>query len=256
MNPSKPTSKWKRRLRNTLFIFVIVCLVLIALVLTQHRPMPEGQAGPEAEMMADRLLAAVNNEAWLNTGAVAWTFRGSHHFIWDRTRHLTQVQWDDTKVLLNINTQTGRAWQNGNELAGADADKKINKAYEYWANDSFWLNAPNKVRDGGTTRKVVVLSDGQKGLLVSYSQGGVTPGDAYLWLFDDDNRPKAWRMWVNIIPIGGLEFSWDQWQTLSTGAEVATYHAGGILNIPLANIEGAETLVELTGGEDIFMPIL
>ncbi len=249
-------SKWRRRLRNVALVVITLLLVLVFFIWRQHKPLPQGTEGPAAEALADSLLQAVNHTAWLNTGAVAWTFRGNHHFIWDRTRHLTEVRWGTTRVLLNINTQTGKAWENDVQLTGPQAASTIRMAYEYWANDSFWLNAPNKVRDAGTTRQLVTLNDGQKGLLVQYTSGGVTPGDAYLWVLDQNYRPVAWRMWVSIIPVGGLEFSWEQWKTLPTGAQVAAFHGGSLLDIPLTNIQGAKGLNELTGGADLFEPIL
>jgi hypothetical protein len=30
-----------------------------------------------------------------------------------------------------------------------------------------------------------------------------------LYLVDENYIPKAWRMWVSIIPVGGIETSWE-----------------------------------------------
>jgi hypothetical protein len=84
--------------------------------------------------------------------------------------------------------------------------------------------APYKVRDPGTERKVVNTKMG-KGLLVTYTSGGVTPGDSYLWILDQNNRPVKWKMWVSIIPLGGLEFTWEDWQK-HEGAWFAPTHVG------------------------------
>jgi hypothetical protein len=47
------------------------------------------------------------------------------------------------------------------------------------------------------------MQDNQEALLI-YASGGSTPGDSYMF-----RRPKlqakAWRMWVSIIPVGGLK---------------------------------------------------
>ncbi|MEO1268735.1 MAG: hypothetical protein AAFX99_11600, partial [Myxococcota bacterium] len=92
----------------------------------------------------------------------------------------------------------------------------------------------------------------RRGLLVAFSEGGVTPGDSYLWLLDDNGRPTAWRMWVNIIPIPGVEISWEGWQQLSTGAWVASLHHSAIATLPLEAIKGTATLAELEPGPDPF----
>ena len=93
--------------------------------------------------------------------------------------------------------------------------------------------------------------------MASYTSGGLTPGDSYLWVLDADGTPKAWRIWVNIIPVGGLEFSWDNWQTIPSGAKIATSHklkTTGTL-IPVANIKSAMSLEEYGLKEDPFLPL-
>ena len=121
-------------------------------------------------------------------------------------------------------------------LEGKEKEKAIQTAWSLFANDSFWLVAPYKIRDSGTSRKVIILENGEKGLLVTYSSGGVTPGDSYLWILDEDGRPKSWKMWVKIIPVGGLEFTWENWQQQG-GAWFAPIHKGpGPLSVDLKNL--------------------
>ena len=98
--------------------------------------------------------------------------------------------------------------------------------------------------------------DGEESLLVSYASGGLTPGDAYLWRVGPDGTPTAWKLWVSILPIGGVETSWEGWVTLDTGARISTRHAGPLgLTLELTDVEGAATLDALVDGPDPFAPL-
>ena len=99
--------------------------------------------------------------------------------------------------------------------------------------------APYKVFDPGVVRSSVTTADNKEALLVTYTSGGSTPGDAYLWHFDTNGTPVRYQMWVNILPIGGLEASWSDWVTTSTGAQLPTFHK--LLAFGL-EIEGVKTL--------------
>jgi hypothetical protein len=46
------------------------------------------------------------------------------------------------------------------------------------------------------------MQDNQEALMITYASGGSTPGDSYVWFVDQNYMPKAWRMWVSIIPVG------------------------------------------------------
>jgi hypothetical protein len=67
-------------------------------------PLPEGQQGAKAEALTDKIQAAINQTAWDSTAAVSFSFRGNHHYLWDKKRNLVQVEWDDKKVLYNTQT--------------------------------------------------------------------------------------------------------------------------------------------------------
>jgi hypothetical protein len=200
--------------------------------------------------------AAVRKDAWDETGAVRWSFFEQHHYVWDRDRDLVELQWGDSRALFRTGDQTGRVWSGGTEQMGADAEEALRAAYSYWINDSFWLNPVVKFFDPGVERSLVKLDDGRDALLVSYTSGGVTPGDAYLWIPGPDGMPASWRMWVQIIPIGGIETTWEGWTELSTGAKVSTQHEGwGRLMTFISNVEGAETLDALGVEPGLFDPL-
>ncbi len=246
--------KWLKRIG--LFLGVLIAAVFLFIWL-KSEPLPKGKTGPEAEALAQKVLAAINKTAWDSTGAVTWNFAGRHDYVWDKKRHFTEVRWEDYRVLINLHEVKGIAYKGGEAIVDkTENDKLVQQAWEYWANDSFWLNAPAKVFDGGTTRSIVKLEDGSDGLMITYSSGGVTPGDSYLWILDENGLPKSYKMWVKIIPIGGAEASWENWKTTSTGAKIASYHKLGPLDIEISNLEGKTTLMELTDGKDIFAELV
>ena len=93
--------------------------------------------------------------------------------------------------------------------------------------------------DPGVNRSIVEAENGSRALKLEYSSGGVTPGDIYVWLLDDNYMPKSYKMWVSIIPVGGLEFTWEDWIELPGGALIATKHQSKGLTLELTNIKGA-----------------
>jgi hypothetical protein len=227
-----------------ILVFGIVALVVVGYSLND--PRPEGQAGPDADLLARSMQAAVQKDAWDRTGAVRWSFFEQHHYVWDREHDLVELQWGDSRALFRTADQTGRVWSGGAEQTEADAEEALRAAYAYWINDSFWLNPVVKFFDPGVERSLVKLDDGRDALLISYTSGGVTPGDAYLWIPGPDGMPASWRMWVQIIPIGGIETTWDGWVELSTGAKVSTQHEGwGRMMTFITNVEGAANLEAL-----------
>jgi len=203
-------------------------------------------------------MRILKKPAWDNTGVIQWSFPRGHDYVWDKKRHLTEVKWDNKKALIDLQKVEGKAWVDGAEVTGEAGKKLVKEAWGYWCNDSFWLNAPAKVFDGGTERSVVTLKDGSKGLLVTYKGGGATPGDSYLWMLDSNGLPTSYKMWTSIIPLGGVAATWSDWQTLPTGAKVATSHELSIggMSIPITNIKAATDLAAFGFTDDPFAEIL
>ncbi len=242
-----------KKLFKILGILLLLGIIILAvLYFTNNETQPKGNAGEKAELLAQKILKAVNAEAWDTTNFVTWTFRGERNYIWDRKRHLVRVSWEEKEVLLNPNEISGKAFSNGPAILGNEGDKLVKQAWSYFCNDSFWLLAFTKLYDKGVERSLVQLEDGREGLMVRYASGGVTPGDSYLWLVDDNGLPTSWKMWVSIIPVGGMEFTWEDWKTLPTGAKVATNHKSKALEIPLTNLKAGQTLGDIGIEKDIF----
>jgi hypothetical protein len=243
-----------RLLKRTLRVLggiaaLLAVLAVVAWAYLRH-PLPAPVAG-DADALARRMLAAVDADAWARTGAVRWTFFDGTRHLWDRARNLERLERGDERVLLDLSTRRGLAWKAGRPLAGDALARALDGAWRRWINDSFWLNPVPKAFDDGVARSVARV-DGRDALLLQYRSGGVTPGDRYLWILDANGRPTAWRMWVSVLPIGGLEASWEGWTRLSTGAMVSTVHALGPKRMAVRDVAGAETLAALVGPDDPF----
>lgn len=248
---------WQRIAAWLALAIGVLVLALVVAGFVVDEPRPHAAASPEADALAHAVERAVHTDAWERTGAVRWTFAGERSHLWDRTRALVRVRWDDVEVQLR--GTWGRAWRGGVEVRGGERKVLVAQAWSGFVNDSFWLNPLAKLFDGGTQRALVALPAGRRGLLVSYASGGVTPGDAYLWELPPaghGDTPSAWKMWVSVIPVGGLEVTWEHYVTLATGARIATHHRLGPVTIALEDVAGAATLAELEPGDDPFAKLL
>ncbi|MEZ7499040.1 hypothetical protein QO200_09825 [Flavobacterium sp. Arc3] len=240
----------KKILKITAFVLLILASTILGVLYFSSEPLPAGQQGIKAEALTDKIQEAINQKAWDSTVAVSFSFRGDHHYLWDKKHNLVQVQWDDKKVLYNNQTLEGVAYKNNKKLTDSQKSAAIKTANDYFNNDSFWLIAPFKLRDAGTTRSIV-MQDSQEALMITYASGGSTPGDSYVWLVDENYMPKAWRMWVSIIPVGGLETSWEDWKTFPNDLKIATNHKG-LLDLKLENVKIAQSIEEINNGVDPF----
>lgn len=248
-----PRSPAPNSLLRTSRALVALALPLAACGVPRPRLAPA--TARSADAIAHRMQDAVDTAAWERTGAVRWTFFGGRHHLWDRARDYERVRFDHFEVQLDLGARRGLAWRDGARVPDPEAAALVDRAHGYWTNDSFWLNPVAKVFDGGTVRTLARTSDGREGLLVTYTTGGRTPGDRYLWLLSSDFRPRSWRMWVSILPVGGAEVSWEDWRPLATGAWIAHRHRTLVLDLRLTGVAGAATLSELEPGADPFAPL-
>ena len=241
--------RWLRRLM-LLLILLVLGVVIFGLVIHEPRPTATPETSEDGDALARKMQAAVNLDAWKALEAIRWDFAGRHQLLWDKRRNYVRVRWDDIEVLRPLDRAEGVVTAGGK---APDAEKKaelLKAAYAHWANDAFWLNPVAKLFDEGVTRSRVSSVEDGPGLLVEYASGGVTPGDAYLWLLDDAGRPKAWRMWVSNIPVGGLKATWEGWIEVG-GAQISTAHALGPITLRLEDVRGG-ALSAIEPGPDPF----
>lgn len=226
---------------KNLKIFLSVILFIIAVIFITIKvisePLPVGKKGQEADQRAHMMMEALNVDAWKKTDSVSWTFKGIHNYNWDINNHKVVIQWDGHLVKLDHNNVSGVVIQ-PEDKTNEEVNELIKTSWDYFNNDSFWLSAPFKAFDSGTERSIVTLEDGREGLMITYTSGGTTPGDSYVWVLGEDNKPTGIKMWVSIIPIGGIEFTWENYTQLSSGAWIAQDHwLYNKVNIDLTNIK-------------------
>lgn len=194
--------------------------------------MPEGVTGQPAEELADKMLSSLNYEGYQDLKEISWTFRGTNNYVWKKVEKTVLVEIDNAIIQLDFRTGNHLILKS-NEASDKDL---IDTAIANFYNDSFWLVAPFKIRDKGTTRTFVETEDGP-GLLVTYNSGGVTPGDSYLWVLDENFRPKYWRFWTQIVPVPGMKFKWKGWRQ-HKGVWFASNHPGQLpVSVNITNLK-------------------
>jgi len=226
-------------------VLVIAVGIAIAMAIL-YESEPEGRPGAEADRLAEQMMEAMNVAAWDTTRYLQWTFVNNNRYLWDRKLNHVLIVSSNDSVILDANSATGSSFhRDGTEMTGDIGDDAVASAWRNFCNDGFWLYAPFKVFDPGAVRSIVMLEDGSQALKVTYMEGGVTPGDSYLWILDEQLRPTSWKMWVSIFPIGGIEFSWEGWQRLPSGAWLSTAHRSALFDLQITDVNSGQTLEEL-----------
>ncbi len=211
----------KSLLKKALALIGIFILVGIGLIIFYSESSPKVIPSESADVVANKMLDALNVKAWDSMKVITWRSISNIKYTWNKPANTAIIEWDNTKVDMQLDKVTGKVYKDGKEVEDADA---INKAWKNWCNDSFWMFAQYKIFDKGTSRSLVPQDPGKIGLMISYESGGVTPGDKYLWILNKDYIPEGYKMWVKIIPIGGTYASWENWTKLSNGVMVAPKH--------------------------------
>jgi hypothetical protein len=190
-----------------------------------NEDLPTGEQGLAADQLATKMLNSLNHDAYKTTDYIEFTFKKRHHFKWNKAKNSCEVYWKNVKVELDlVNHSNSSVYISEVKYEGVEKGDYIKKAVDLFNNDSFWLVAPYKVFDAGVERRLVKTEDNKDALLVTYTNGGSTPGDSYLWHLDENGKPTSYQMWVDILPIDGLEASWSDWTTTDTGAELPSFH--------------------------------
>ncbi|KGL63020.1 hypothetical protein PHEL85_0051 [Polaribacter sp. Hel1_85] len=206
------------------FIGILLLLLMVAAgvyYFVNNESLPEGKKGKEADALAIKMFNAINSEAYENTEILKWSFRKKHYYTWHKNKNIVHISWANYKVTLHPdNPDKSEVYIDGRI---SDHRELVKQAHDHFNNDSFWLVAPFKIFDPGTERSIV-KHDGKDALLITYTSGGTTPGDSYLWILDENYMPTSFKMWTSIIPIGGVSATWSDWKKTSSGIKLPTKH--------------------------------
>jgi hypothetical protein len=134
-------------------------------------------------------------------------------------------------ILTNINTRTGKVFRNKIELKQADSNAFfMDRGYKIWANDSYWLLMPYKLKDPGVSISFIGTEKDSAGnncnvLQLTFSKVGVTPDNKYhifidkktylvtQWAFYEkfsDATPEFIDPWNNYERYGNILLSGDR----------------------------------------------
>ncbi len=203
------------------FIFVFIAAWAGSPNLVSAQDQPGG-----ADQLAQAVWQASGGENWPQVQAIDFTFAvekdgktmisAEHH--WDVAAQTDHVKWKDKDVTVN--------------LAEPASDEKAKAAFARWTNDSYWLLAPLKLRDHGSS----VANEGNKEMdgkacdvmRLSFGKVGLTPNDQYNLYIDP--KTKLISSW-DYMPEPGksMHATWTDYQK-SGGLTLATDHQmdGGV----------------------------
>lgn len=150
--------------------------------------------------------------------------------LWDRYSGEYRVEWEDdgasVVALLNVNTQEGRAFVDGDPVDDEANADYIRRAYRGYINDTYWLMAPTKLLDDGVSRAYAADSSNAQFDVVTttYDNVGLTPGDQFwFWI---DRETGMLDTWGYVLqgqedrPI--TKWKWVDYQTFETAGGMVT----------------------------------
>lgn len=205
-----------------------ICMVLLAL------PALIAATGDDAAMkLADQVMKASGGDHWATVTRIRFTFnvigadgkpamQATHD--WDVRAGSDTVSWNGKTVTV--------------DLAGNHDSDEAKQAYQRWVNDSYWLLAPLKVKDGG----VMLESKGQQEidgktydvLHLHFEAVGLTPGDQYNWYIDPQTH-LLMRWDYMPTPDKKVSGTWDNYQEFG-GLKLATDHQFGDKRITFTDV--------------------
>jgi hypothetical protein len=216
-------------------LFAPAAIVAAALLVGAcARKAPENLNGsdPKALAIADQVMTALGGrKLWDSLPGLRWTFgamlgdsvRSARRHAWDKMTGRHRVdgvnrQGQSYTLIHTLGDSTsGKAWVNGNPIAGDSLKKLIQRANAMWVNDTYWMLMPYKLRDPGVTLKyagdTTMAGLTYDRLALSFANVGLTPGDHY-WVYVNraNHRVEHWEMVLQGDQPPPVGYSWEGWE--------------------------------------------
>ncbi|WP_221032331.1 hypothetical protein [Actomonas aquatica] len=180
-------------------------------------------AGSDAQAIAiaDATMEAMGGrEAWDMTRHLTWRFFGGRRHVWDKFTNNHRFENGDLTVLMNLDSEQGRAWRAGTEITdAAELQEVLQKTKSAWINDSYWLVMPYKLKDSGVTLTYVGEQPNSAGapcdvLQLTFANVGRTPDNKYHVFVDQQTHlVSEWTIWFDAAKDEPRSLGpWTDWQ--------------------------------------------
>ena len=168
--------------------FLVAFIAIITVATTSCAQ--KNQDEKEVSKIVDQIESAMGGrKAYDAIQTLEWNFVG-RKLYWNKWTGDVRVEnpKDNQVVLVNINTMKGQVFENG--ILITDTGKStalLQRAKEWWINDSYWLVMPWKLNDTGVNLSYVKedkLADGKDAIVLqmTFDGVGVTPQNKYCCL--------------------------------------------------------------------------
>lgn len=212
-------------------IFVVAGWALESPAASSENPAATGfnAAGsdPRAIEIADQVMQAMGGRgAWDETRYVTWNFFGRRRHLWDkhtgdiRVEGITRESEQPFIILMNIHTEKGRAWLDGEEVSDPEGlAELLDYGEAVWINDGYWIFMPYKLKDSGVTLGYLgegEMVDGRAAevLQLTFEEVGRTPENKYrIYIAKDSGLVEQWDFFSNASDVEPrFQNPWDNWQ--------------------------------------------
>lgn len=138
--------------------------------------------------IADSVIQMMGGKQnWDNVHYLRWNFFGRRTLYWDKWTGNVRIEVPAKKLLIltNINTRQGHAFRDSKELLQPDSIAYfMDRGFKIWANDSYWLIMPFKLKDPGVNISYKGSANDSEGnpcfvLELTFNNVGVTPENKY-----------------------------------------------------------------------------
>ncbi len=207
----------------------IFLLLSLTLGCTSPEPDSAGDRRAQARIVAEESMEAMGGwENWNATRYIRFSFFGFRTHHWDKGTGRYRVSWTDREsgqfhvVLMNLNTRDGKAFADGTEVTDGEArNRLLERAWDAWINDTYWLLMPYKLQDPG----VDLVYAGEEAidgvvfdkLHLSFQNVGNTPDDEY-WAYIN-RETRLMEKWVYLLQLREGqdertrgEWKWNDWR--------------------------------------------